>query len=231
MSQVLHVFDLDSTLLTGDSSRSWCKYLVDQHIVTDPQSFLTRENEFNQAYYNTTIRVEDYIDFIVGAVNHLPYSKLSQMLDHYMATVVKPMRCKEGMDIIARCHQENIPCLIISASADYLVKRAAALLDVPESNVLSVEVAVDHEHDKLLPQIVGIPSFQDGKITRLHMWLAAHHISDPEIYFYTDSINDLPLCLEAQHVFAINPTPAMQQEAQRRHWPQANWHAVGADAC
>lgn len=229
MSQVLQIFDLDSTLLTGDSSRSWCQYLVDQHIVADPQLFLDREAEFNQAYYNTTIKVEEYIDFVVSSMNHIPYSKLCQILDTYIANVVKPMCCKEGLDIIARCNKENIPCLVISASAAYLVKRAAALFGIPAENVLSVEVAVDLEHDKLLPQIVGVPSFQDGKITRLHMWLDAHKISDPEIYFYTDSINDLPLCLEAQHVFAINPSKAMQEEAQRRNWPQEKWHAIGTN--
>lgn len=226
MSQEVQVFDLDSTLITGDSSRSWCQYLVEHGLVTDPKLFLVKEQEFDDQYQAGILKVEDYVSFIVSSMNHTPYSKLCQILDTYVETVVKPMMCREGLEIIERSQLNQVPCLVISASAAYLVKRAAALFGIPQENVLAVEVAVDEQNDKLLPQIVGVPSFQQGKITRLHMWLEGHQIIDPEIYFYTDSINDLPLCHEAQHVFAINPSKAMQQEAARHNWPQAFWHAI-----
>lgn len=226
MSQEVQVFDLDSTLITGDSSRSWCQYLVEHGLVTDPKLFLAKEQEFDDQYQAGILKVEDYVSFIVSSMNHTPYSKLCQILDTYVETVVKPMMCHEGLEIIERSQRNQVPCLVISASAAYLVKRAAALFGIPQENVLAVEVAVDEQNDKLLPQIVGVPSFQQGKITRLHMWLEEHQIIDPEIYFYTDSINDLPLCHEAQHVFAINPSKAMQQEAARHNWPQAFWHAI-----
>lgn len=226
MSQEVQVFDLDSTLITGDSSRSWCQYLVEHGLVTDPKLFLAKEQEFDDQYQAGILKVEDYVGFIVSSMNNTPYSKLCQILDTYVETVVKPMMCREGLEIIERSQRNQVPCLVISASAAYLVKRAAALFGIPQENVLAVEVAVDEQNDKLLPQIVGVPSFQQGKITRLHMWLEGHQITDPEIYFYTDSINDLPLCHEAQHVFAINPSKAMQQEAARHNWPQAFWHAI-----
>lgn len=226
MSQEVQVFDLDSTLITGDSSRSWCQYLVEHGLVTDPKLFLAKEQEFDDQYQAGILKVEDYVSFIVSSMNHTPYSKLCQILDTYVETVVKPMMCREGLEIIERSQRQQVPCLVISASAAYLVKRAAALFGIPQENVLAVKVAVDEQNDKLLPQIVGVPSFQQGKITRLHMWLEEHQITDPEIYFYTDSINDLPLCHEAQHVFAINPSKAMQQEAARHNWPQAFWHAI-----
>ena len=226
MSQEVQVFDLDSTLITGDSSRSWCQYLVEHRLVTEPALFLAKEQEFDNQYQAGTLKVEDYVGFIVSSMNHTPYSKLCQILDTYVETVVKPMMCREGLEIIERSQRNQVPCLVISASAAYLVKRAAALFGIPQENVLAVEVAVDEQNDKLLPQIVGVPSFQQGKITRLHMWLEGHQITDPEIYFYSDSINDLPLCHEAQHVFFFFSSKAMQQEAARHNWPQAFWHAI-----
>ena len=184
MSQEVQVFDLDSTLITGDSSRSWCQYLVEHGLVTDPKLFLAKEQEFDDQYQAGILKVEDYVGFIVSSMNHTPYSKLCQILDTYVETVVKPMMCREGLEIIERSQRNQVPCLVISASAAYLVKRAAALFGIPQENVLAVEVAVDEQNDKLLPQIVGVPSFQQGKITRLHMWLEGHQITDPEIYFY-----------------------------------------------
>lgn len=229
MRQEVQVFDLDSTLIKGDSSRSWCKYLVEHQLVADPKLFLQKEQEFDDAYQNGTLKVEEYVAFIVGSMNHIPYSKLCQILDSYVHEVVKPMMCHEGIEIIERSLKNKVPCLVISASAAYIVKRAAALFGVPEENVLAVDVAVDFAQDKLLPQIVGVPSFQQGKIKRLHMWLQDHKITDPEIYFYTDSKNDLPLCLEAAHVLAVNPSPAMQEEAAAHNWPQAIWHAISSE--
>ena len=184
MSQEVQVFDLDSTLITGDSSRSWCQYLVEHGLVTDPKLFLAKEQEFDDQYQAGILKVEDYVGFIVSSMNHTTYSKLCQILDTYVETVVKPMMCREGLEIIERSQRNQVPCLVISASAAYLVKRAAALFGIPQENVLAVEVAVDEQNDKLLPQIVGVPSFQQGKITRLHMWLEGHQITDPEIYFY-----------------------------------------------
>ena len=184
MSQEVQVFDLDSTLITGDSSRSWCQYLVEHRLVTEPALFLAKEQEFDNQYQAGTLKVEDYVGFIVSSMNHTPYSQLCQILDTYVETVVKPMMCREGLEIIERSQRQQVPCLVISASAAYLVKRAAALFGIPQENVLAVEVAVDEQNDKLLPQIVGVPSFQQGKITRLHMWLEGNQITDPEIYFY-----------------------------------------------
>ena len=125
MSQEVQVFDLDSTLITGDSSRSWCQYLVEHGLVTDPKLFLAKEQEFDDQYQAGILKVEDYVGFIVSSMNHTPYSQLCQILDTYVETVVKPMMCREGLEIIERSQRNQVPCLVISASAAYLVTLVA----------------------------------------------------------------------------------------------------------
>ncbi len=225
MTTPVKVFDLDFTLLKGDSSRLWCYFLVEKGLIADPQAFLAREDELMQRYNRGVSRVEDFIGFSSPAVAAIPFSKLEKLLDEYVETKLCPLKTIEGQALITECQEKGIPYVVISATASYIVKRAAALFGVPPEDVLAVDVAVKDDH--LTTEIVGVPSFREGKITRLKMWLEQKGITDPEISFYTDSINDLPLCLMAKYPHAINASPALAAEAQAHGWEQEEWHCAG----
>ena len=228
MTTPVKVFDLDFTLLKGDSSHLWCYFLVEKGLIADPKTFLAREDELMQRYNRGVSRVEDFIHFSSSAVAVIPFSQLQKLLDEYVETKLRPLKTIEGQALITECQEKGIPCVVISATASYIVKRAAALFGVPSADVLAVDVAV--KDDYLTTEIVGVPSFRDGKITRLKMWLEQKGITEPEISFYTDSINDLPLCLMAKYPHAINASPALAAEAKSHGWVQAEWHCVGEDA-
>lgn len=228
MTTPIKVFDLDFTLLKGDSSHLWCYFLVEKGLIADPQAFLAREDELMQRYNRGVSRVEDFIGFSSPAVAAIPFSQLEKLLDEYVETKLRPLKTVEGQALITECQEKGIPCVVISATASYIVKRAAAIFGVPAADVLAVDVAVKDDH--LTTEIVGVPSFREGKITRLKMWLEQKGITDPEISFYTDSINDLPLCLMAKHPYAINASPDLAAEAQAHGWEQEEWHCAGEAA-
>lgn len=109
--------------------------------------------------------------------------------------------------------------LIISASVSLLVQAVAAALEIDQALGIDVEM-VDGGYSGV---IAGIPSYQQGKVARLAQWREAHPQYDGEVTFYTDSINDLPLCLHADRVRLVNPRPQLQAAGAGYGWPVLSW--------
>ena len=214
------VFDLDLTLIKADSSTSWCQYLAQHQLVDDPEGFVARERELMDCYDAGTMKVEDYIAFTSQAVAHYDMAKLNQLLDEYVSTSIKPLIYPQGVELIEKKRAEGALCIVISASADYIVRRVCAQLP-PLDGVVAVQVAVKDNH--LSSEIIGKPPFKAGKVTALENFIDAHGLHGATVEFYTDSINDLPLCLKADKVTAVNPGTLLRQEAQKRGWPILDW--------
>ncbi|PLF69832.1 HAD family hydrolase, partial [Klebsiella pneumoniae] len=132
---------------------------------------------------------------------------------------ILPRVYPQAWELIRRLRAEGEQMLIISASVSLLVQAVAAALEIDQA--LGIDVAmVDGGYSG---EITGIPSYQQGKVARLAQWREAHPQYDGEVTFYTDSINDLPLCLHADRVRLVNPCPQLQAAGAGYGWPVLSW--------
>ena len=183
MSPELYVFDMDFTLLDVDSSTYWCRYLVEKGIVKDP-NFLQQEAALMKQYDAGTMDVHDYIAFSMSVLSQHVYP--------------------EARALISSLQQEGARILVISASAAFIVRSAAAF----------------HGH----------PPFQGGKVDCLKAWQQAHGLEQAVVHFWTDSSNDLPLCRYADHAWVVNPSASFAEQAKQLGFPILHWGANAASA-
>jgi HAD superfamily hydrolase (TIGR01490 family) len=109
--------------------------------------------------------------------------------------------------------------MIISASVTFLVEAVGRRLGI--HSALGIDLV--ERNDYYTAEIAGVPSYREGKVTRLKQWLDAQPKAYSEIHFYTDSINDLPLCEYADHAYLVNPCPQLAQQATHHNWPVLKW--------
>lgn len=216
----LYVFDFDYTLINLDTSTAWCHYLAAHKIVADPEGFLAKERALMQAYDEGKMRVEDYISFSMGALSHLTVKEIDKLCSEYVNSVLPEHLFSQGKELIAQLKREGKRIIVISASAAFIVRKAAALLGLDE--VLAVEVKQDGEH--YLTEIEGLPPFKDGKVTALRKWQQEQGLEDAVVHFYTDSINDLPLCLAADKASVVNPGAELKAKALQNGYEILAWH-------
>lgn len=218
MSRDLYVFDLDHTLINGDSSTMWCHYMVDNFIVKDPK-FLDKEKALMNAYDRGEMDVHDYIAFSMPPLSSIPKEKVNKLVDEYVEKIIADKIFKEAKDLLRRLEQAKEQILLISASADFIVNAVAKFIGIKD--VIAVKILVDNGF--YTDKIEGVPSFKEGKVICLEKYLMEHPDIDGKITFYTDSINDLPLCLKADNVFTVNPGLLLRQKALDNNWPILNW--------
>ncbi len=218
MPQPLYVFDLDNTLISGDSSTVWSRYLVRQGFA-DSAAYLRHEERMMLDYARGEMNLHDYVALTMSPLVDFPVALVDRMVALCVETEIVPRIYPQALALIAGLRAQNQPMLIISASVSLLVQAIAPVLGI--EHAIGVEVKI--ENGRYTGVIDGTPSYQQGKITCLENFLAHHPQYRGELTFYTDSINDLPLCEHADHVFMVNPCPQLAAQGERRRWPQLNW--------
>lgn len=212
------IFDLDETLLADDSSRLWTRYLWDKKIVTDPH-FLKLDEQMIVDYYAENLDINQYLYQHLSYFKHHNINKINHWVNDFTKTKIQPLLYPEGMSIITQYRQQNIPVIIISATMSFLVHAIAKQLNADISMGIDMQIKDNY----YTGYIEGIPTFREGKVDHLNRWKEANNINNTYIYFYTDSINDLPLCYQADNVTVINPDQQLAQISQMKNWKQQHW--------
>lgn len=222
MMKKLTVFDLDDTLVHGDTSMIWRQYLQDISVITDP-NYSQNDKKYMQQYADGTLDLAEYLHFSLSPIADTPIEKVTTWLADCVHTRVMPHIFPEAKALIKQLTADNggEDVLIISATVAFIVKAVANELGI--KNAIGVDLNV--ANNRYTHHVVGTPSFREGKVIRLKQWLdeqgkAAHY---DHITFYTDSINDLPLCEFADEVFTINPCPQLRPIAEQRGWGILPW--------
>lgn len=227
MSPELYVFDMDFTLLDVDSSTYWCRYLVEKGIVKDP-NFLQQEAALMQQYDAGTMDVHDYIAFSMGVLSQYTAEQIEAWSDQYAQEVLSQHVYPEARALISSLQQEGARILVISASAAFIVRSAAALLGIKKDQVIAVEIECQQEFYGT--KIHGHPPFQGGKVDCLKAWQQAHGLEQAVVHFWTDSSNDLPLCRYADHAWVVNPSASFAEQAKQLGFPILHWGANAGSA-
>ncbi|PHM28886.1 HAD family hydrolase [Xenorhabdus budapestensis] len=218
MSQQVAVFDLDDTLICGDSSQLWTHYLWEKGIITDPR-FIEADQKMILDYCAGKLNMQEYLATNLQALSQIPHEQIDIWLTDFVETKIKPVfypAARKQLDIY---HHQNIPIIIISATVSFVVKKIAAAFGV--QTAMGIDMVM--KDGCYTGDIQGIPTFREGKVARLQQWLAEQNLSPQHIYFYTDSANDLPMCRFASEVFTVNPDIQLRAAAEVHGWKQLNW--------
>ncbi|OHV09748.1 HAD family hydrolase [Kushneria phosphatilytica] len=209
----LAIFDLDNTLLAGDSDHSWGEFLVEQGAV-DAERYRRENDRFHEEYNNGTLDIDAYLRFALAPLAEHRPEQLNAWHKQFMASRIEPMILPRGEELLAEHRARGDHLLIITATNRFVTGPIAERLGVEDL------IAIEPERidGRYTGRVSGIPSFREGKITRLEQWLAETGHSLEGAWFYSDSQNDLPLLERVDHPVAVDPDPVLETTARDRNW-------------
>ncbi len=218
MQTKLAIFDLDDTLIQGDSSVLWTQYLWDKRIITDP-SFVEADRQMMEQYNSGTLDMAAYLAFSLQTLSGVSIQQVDQWLDDFVTTCILPRIYPDAISTIEHYRSHKIPIIVISATVSFIVKKIAQHLNAD----VVMGIDIKESQGSYSTEINGIATFKEGKVKRLMQWIKQQSITDAYLYFYTDSTNDLPMCLFADKVFIINGNKRLQRIATENNWQQYTW--------
>ncbi|MDF0606205.1 HAD-IB family hydrolase [Neisseriaceae bacterium TC5R-5] len=217
-SRNLALFDLDNTLLAGDSDFEWPRFLIKRGIL-EQQYYDERNNQFYQQYQQGCLDMAEYLAFTLTPLKRFSRQELDALHADYLQEHIKPIITRKARELLAHHAAQGDEMIIITATNHFITAPIARELGVANLIAIDLEEGAD---GRFTGNIIGVPSFQAGKITRLEQWLAARQQtlqSYAHSYFYSDSRNDLPLLSLVSHPVAVDPDAMLREHAQAQGWP------------
>ena len=210
----LAIFDLDHTLLSGDSDHAWGQFLVDSKIV-EPEHHQKQNDYFYEQYKAGSLDIEEYLAFALKPLTEQPLDSMLALRETFIEERIKPLITDKALALIEKHKQAGDTLLIITATNAFVTRPIATLLGFEELIAPEPEI-IDGQYTG---GITGIPSFQQGKVTRLDMWLKDKEIDLTGAFFYSDSHNDLPLLNIVDNPIAVDADEILTNTARQNSWP------------
>lgn len=215
MSERLVLFDLDNTLLAGDSDFEWAQFLIEQGVL-DREVYEARNQAFYDQYKAGTLDIHEFLDFQLKPLSRHPRARLDAWHREFMARKIMPIIRQGARALVAR-HRADLG-VVITATNRFVTAPIAREFGL--ENLIATEP--EERDGEFTGNVVGTPCFREGKVTRLEGWLAERGrtlASFDESYFYSDSLNDLPLLLRVTHPVAVDPDDTLRVHAEKQGWP------------
>ncbi|WP_134015349.1 HAD family hydrolase [Modicisalibacter xianhensis] len=209
----LAIFDLDNTLISIDSDHAWGQFLVEQGAV-DPVRYHEANERFLEDYKNGTLDIHAYLELALKPLAEYSREQLNAWHQQFMASKIEPHILPKGEELLARHRERGDTLLIITATNRFVTGPIAERLGVDDLIAVEPE-CVDGRYTG---RVHGTPSFREGKVERLETWLSRNATSLHDAWFYSDSLNDLPLLEKVDHPVAVDPDDILRREAERRDW-------------
>lgn len=210
----LAIFDLDNTLLGGDSDHLWGQFLADQGLVDG--AWYARENDrFYDEYKAGTLDIMEFLSFSLRPLAEHPREQLDRLHHQFMAERIHALSLPAAATLLAEHRAKGHLLMIITATNRFVTAPIAESLGVDVLLATDPEMIDGHYTGK----VAGTPCFQQGKVERLRAWLADNHHDLDGSWFYSDSHNDLPLLEMVDNPVAVDPDDTLSNHAQLRGWP------------
>lgn len=212
----LALFDLDHTLLPIDSDYAWGVFTADIGW-TDPHAFRKKNDEFFAHYQAGTLDIHEYVRFATAAVRVQGAASAAAAHARFMREVIQPNLKPDALALVRRHQAAGDATVIVTATNEFVTRPIAQAFGVTE--LIAVDLACGAD-GWINGEILGVPSFREGKVTRVSEWLIERNLDwdSADITFYSDSANDLPLLEKANHPVATNPDPRLRALASKRDW-------------
>jgi len=210
----LAIFDLDNTLLGGDSDYLWGKYLVAQDLVDG--AHYERENQrFYDDYRAGTLDIYEFLNFALRPLAAIPLPRLLALRERFMQEQIAPIILPAARTLLDHHREQGDMLLIITATNRFVTEPIAAALGVEHLLATDPEM-IDGRYTG---RVAGTPTFREGKVQRLDQWLGQQGQNLADAWFYSDSHNDLPLLERVPHPVAVDPDDTLRVHAEAKGWP------------
>ena len=213
----LALFDLDNTLLSGDSDFEWAQFLIEQGVL-DRELFEAKNLAFYEQYKQGTLDIHEFLDFQLKPLSRHPRHVLDAWHGEFMQRKVRPMMGQPARELVARHRAAGDVCVVITATNSFVTAPIAREFGV--EHLIATEP--EQKDGEFTGGVAGVPSFREGKITRLEDWMAQrgwNWDSFADSCFYSDSLNDLPLLAKVKKPVAVDPDATLRAHAERHNWP------------
>ena len=217
----LALFDLDHTLLPCDSDYEWGQFLARIGVV-DSEYYARQNERFYQDYKDGKLDINEFLRFALKPLSEHSRAQLKEWHDAFMKEVINGQLRQQAMDLVKRHQDAGDLCCVITATNSFVTDPIVKSFGIEHLIATEPATVDNHPFANYTGEVKGIPNFREGKIQNLHDWLASQDLSLatlPYSYFYSDSMNDLPLLEKVSHPVATNPDDRLRNEAKQRNWP------------
>jgi len=217
----LALFDLDYTLLPCDSDYEWGQFLARIGVVNS-EHYAKQNERFYQDYKDGELDIHAFLRFALKPLSEHSRAQLKDWHDAFMKEVIHGQLRQQALDLVKRHQDAGDLCCVITATNSFVTRPIVESFGI-EHLIATEPATIDNDPlANYTGKVKGIPNFREGKVRNLHDWLTAQNLSFdqmPRSYFYSDSMNDLPLLEEVSNPVATNPDERLRNEAHQRHWP------------
>lgn len=210
----LALFDLDNTLLGGDSDYLWGRFLVEQGIV-DGVSYERENLRFYKEYLAGTLDIYEFLRFQLRPLAEHDVDTLHRWREQYLAQMIEPIILPAARALLQEHRAKGHTLVIITATNRFITGPIAEALGV--EHLLATEPEM--ENGRYTGGVSGTPCFREGKVVRLRQWLGQHGKTLEGSWFYSDSHNDLPLLEMVSNPVAVDPDKTLALHAEKAGWP------------
>ena len=210
----LALFDLDNTLINGDSDYTWGLYLTEINIVNAEQHKASQDR-FYQEYVDGILDINEFLEFQLTPLKENSLEELFSWREEFIEKKIKPLIHNDKIDLVQKHREAGDELVIITATNSFITAPIADLFGI------KTLIATEPEQDSqgFTGKISGSPCFQAGKITKLNKWLVDSQETMQGSWFYSDSYNDLPLLLEVDYPVCVSPDKKLAEHAKANNWP------------
>ena len=214
MKRNLAIFDLDNTILNGDSDYSWINFLIEKRLV-DKDEYERKNKYFYDQYYQGKLNYDEWAEFALTTIKGKKPEEIEDILSKFLNEVIEPMINIYALKLLHDHSHNNDIMLLASATNSVIVEPIAKRLGF--KNIVSTEVEIIDEI--YTGKVLGIPALSEGKLIKVKEWMLQNRIeSFDNTSFYSDSINDLPLLAAVSRPVAVNPDDMLREECRKRSW-------------
>lgn len=210
----LAIFDLDNTLIAGDSDYLWGEYLCERGLV-DHNGYRERHDQYYEDYRAGKLDIRDFLRFQLKPLADNSLEDLKRWRADYIEQKIRPILLDKAMATITDHRRRGHELLIITATNRFITEPIAGLLEVP--HLIASEP--EFRDGRYTGEVEGTPSYREGKVQRLQEWLNGRDAEISETWFYSDSHNDIPLLEQVDHAVAVDPDEELAAVATERDWP------------
>jgi HAD superfamily hydrolase (TIGR01490 family) len=215
----LALFDLDNTLLAGDSDYEWAQFLISRGVV-DREVQESRNQQFDADYKTGTLDIQAFLDFQLAPLTRHPRHELDAWHAEFMARHIAPIMSAKARALVGKHLAAGDLCAVVTATNSFVTGPIARAFGI--SHLIATIPGADPASGRFSGAPEGVPAFQSGKIARVEAWLVEAGLwwgSFGETWFYSDSHNDLPLMKRVSHPVAVDPDPTLKSHAEAERWP------------
>ncbi len=210
----LAIFDLDNTLISGDSDYLWGEFLVEQGIV-DRNYYEKTNAQFYDDYCHGTLDIEKFLHFALTPLAENNPEQLFKWRTQFLEKKIKPIMLSSAKNLIQQHRASGDTLLVVTATNQFVTEPIVELYGIPNL----IATIPEFKNGRFTGDFSGIPCFQKGKIQRLEQWLKNTTHSCEDSWFYSDSHNDLPLLEYVRNPVAVDPDAKLRKIAMQKDWP------------